>query len=124
RNDYKFRDRGTELSPFFYSASWELCRRGVLRPGLRDSGQGGVGYNEFGLGYSITPQGARWLQRADYEQLASAIPGRFVELLTAHELRFGPGFLARGAEAIRCYSAHAFLACCAMCGAAAESIVL
>ena len=32
-------------------------------------------------------------------------------------------FVARAAEAARCYSAHAFYACCAMVGAAAESIL-
>ena len=38
--------------------------------------------------------------------------------------RFGPGFYTRAQEAIRCYGAHAYLASCAMCGAAAESILL
>jgi hypothetical protein len=121
---YKFRDRGIQLSPLFSCALWELCRRGVLRPGLREFSESGVGHNTFGCGFSVTPQGTTWLQHAEYDHLASVIPGRFVELLSAHERRFGSAFLARGAEAIRCYSAHAFLACCAMCGAAAESILL
>ena len=38
--------------------------------------------------------------------------------------RFGPGFQERAQEAVRCYGAHAYLACCVMCGAATESIVL
>ena len=121
---YPFRDRGIELSPLFLSALWELCRRGVLRPGLCDTAHSGVGQNVFGAGYSITPQGKSWLEHADYEGLASVIPGRFVDLLSSHERRFGPAFVRRGAEAVRCYSAHAFLACCTMCGAAAESVVL
>src|SRR5262249_61670537 len=27
------------LSPHFYAARWELCRRGILRPGIREYGQ-------------------------------------------------------------------------------------
>jgi len=38
--------------------------------------------------------------------------------------RFGPSFQERAQEAIRCYGAHAYLACCTMCGAAAEAILL
>jgi hypothetical protein len=37
---------------------------------------------------------------------------------------FGPGFIERSQEAVKAYNALANLACCAMCGAAAESIVL
>src|SRR5260221_8701303 len=121
---YEFRDRGINLSPYFYSAAWDLCRRGILRPGLKDAGQSGVGDNQFGLGYSIASQGQAWISNANLEELAAVIPSRFVALLSTHVARFGPGFLARGTEAVRCYSAHAFLASCAMCGAAAESILL
>lgn len=38
--------------------------------------------------------------------------------------RFGPGFHERAQEAVRCYGAHAYLGCCILCGAAAESILL
>jgi hypothetical protein len=113
---YKFRDRGIEVSPFFLSALWELSRRGVVRPGLSKVEEGGVGHNVFGAGFSFTPQGRIWLQNADYEAVATVIPARFVELLSKHQQRFGAGYLSRGAEAVRCYSAHAFLAACAMCG--------
>lgn len=34
---------------------------------------------------------------------------------------FGTGYQQRTQEAIRSYDAHAYLACCIMCGAAAES---
>ena len=123
-NGYKFRDRGIFLSESFYSAAWELCRRGILRPGLSNSGHGGVGHNEFGKGYSVTPHGRNWLPNANYEELAAVIPTRFVTLLSEHASRFGPGFMSRGIEALSCYNSHAYLACCAMCGAAAESIIL
>jgi len=39
-------------------------------------------------------------------------------------LRFGPGFVERAQEAVAAYNAVAYMACCAMCGAAAESIIL
>ncbi len=38
--------------------------------------------------------------------------------------KFGAGFNQRAQEAIRCYGAHAYLACCTMYGAATESIFL
>ena len=38
--------------------------------------------------------------------------------------RFGPGYHQRAQEAVKCYIAQAHMACCAMCGAAAESILL
>jgi hypothetical protein len=28
-----------ELSPVFYEAGWELCRRGILRPGIKCYGE-------------------------------------------------------------------------------------
>ena len=50
--------------------------------------------------------------------------GRFSQLLTSHSTRFGSGYHARSQEAVSCYRAHTYLACCAMCGAASESILL
>jgi hypothetical protein len=37
---------------------------------------------------------------------------------------FGKGFQERAQEAVRCYNAHAYLACCAMAGAAAETVLI
>lgn len=51
-------------------------------------------------------------------------PERFGEMLAPFQARFGAAFNERAQEAIRCYGAHAYLACCAMCGAAAEAIFL
>ena len=45
-------------------------------------------------------------------------------MLAPYRARFGASFHERGQEAIRCYGAHAYLACCTMCGAAAEAILL
>lgn len=51
-------------------------------------------------------------------------PGRFAAMLQPLARRLGSTFQERAQEAIRCYGAHAYLACCAMCGAAAESVLL
>ncbi len=49
---------------------------------------------------------------------------RFSKLLDGFTSRFGAGYRERSQEAIRCYGASAYVGCCAMCGAAAESILL
>lgn len=112
------------ISPAFYAAAWELCRRGILRPGIRtirgqvtDDGSGGNGY-------SVTPAGRDWLQEAARYDYVPTEPGRFARLLDGFAPKFGPGFQERAQEAVRCYGANAYVACCAMCGAAAESIIL
>ena len=51
-------------------------------------------------------------------------PERFAQILKVYSENFTPAFHQRSQEAIRCYGAHAYLACCTMCGAAAESILL
>src|SRR5690349_7437264 len=38
--------------------------------------------------------------------------------------RFGTGFVERAQEAVAAYNSLAYMACCAMCGAAAESVTL
>ena len=111
----------SEWSPVFYDAAWELCRRGILRPGVKRAGGQAVGDGE---GYSITPFGRKWLEEADKDSFVPTEPERFGQLLGNFKDKFGPGFHERGQEAIRCYGAHAYLACCVMCGAAAESILL
>src|SRR5262249_52722833 len=114
-----------KLSPLFIAAAWELCRRGILRPGVQHFGLQATDEGSAGAGYSITPFGRTWLKesagRYDY---VPTEPTRFAQILATHNQRFGQGFQERAQEAVKCYGANAFLACCAMCGAAAESIVL
>jgi hypothetical protein len=77
-----------------------------------------------GFGFSVTQTGREWVASgtpADYVPLE---PGRFARMLAERGARFGPGFIERSQEAARAYNASAYLACCAMCGAAAESVVL
>jgi len=65
-----------------------------------------------------------WITEGDEELFVPTEPERFAEMLAPFKVRFGPGFHERAQQAIRCYGARAYLACCAMCGVAAESILL
>lgn len=112
------------LWPTFVAAAWELCRRGVIRPGVRRLREQSTDQGSAGEGYSITPFGAQWAAEADRDDFVPTEPQRFAQMLAPHAKRFGSAFHERAQEAVRCYGAHAYLACCAMCGASAESILL
>lgn len=108
-------------SEVFYDAVWTLCRNGILRPNppnINTKGQ------DSGRGFSVTSYGRKWLQEANSYDCIPAEYGRFAELLSNHSKRFGDGYHSRSQEAISCYRAHTYFACCAMCGASAESIML
>ena len=124
RNDVEQQRPREELSPVFLNAAWELCRRGVLRPGIRRLGAQETRPGSAGLGFTVTHFGRAWLEERDRDDFIPTEPGRFAELIARHDGRLGPAFHERAQEAIRCYGAHAPLACCAMCGAAAEAALL
>jgi hypothetical protein len=109
-----------ELFPIFADAAWELCRRGILRPGVRAYQAQAVDEG----GFSVTKFGVKWLEESQEDTFVPTEPERFAELLAPYRSHFGAGFHERAQQAVRCYGAHAYLACCAMCGAAAESILL
>jgi hypothetical protein len=108
----------------FYAAGWELCRLGILRPGIKILGAQATDDGASGNGYSITPFGRRWIAEFGQEDFLPTQPGRFAALLKPFQELFGAGFSERAQQGVLCYRAHAYLACCAMCGAAAESILL
>jgi hypothetical protein len=112
--------RVRELSPIFYEAAWELCRRGIVRPGVRRAGEQAV---EEG-GYSLTVAGRAALANLDAVTILIAQPGSLAATFNGYRQLFGDGFHQRAMEAIRCRNAEAWLACCAMVGAAAESVLL
>jgi hypothetical protein len=118
------RNKIAELSPQFLAAAWDLCRRGIIRPGVARLGSQSTDEGSAGAGFAITPFGRTWLAESDKDDYVPIEPERFAQLIARHNPRFGPGFAERSQEAIRCYGAHAYLACCVMCGAAAESILL
>lgn len=118
--DYAWRP----ISGTFYAGAWELCRRGILRPGVREVGLQATDDGRGGNGYSLTPFGEEWVREAEEADLVPIEPSRFAQMLAEKGQRFGAGFIERSQEAVRGYNARAFLACCVMCGAGAESIVL
>lgn len=112
--------RGRELAPIFFEAAWELCRRGILRPSVQTLGGQG---SADGTGYSLTASGRHWIaDRTDQVLLVG--PDRISELFAKFVERLGSAFLQRATEAARCHAFGLYVACCAMCGAAAESILL
>lgn len=113
-----------EISPTFFDVAWELCKRGILRPGVRSWGEQATDDGSAGNGFSLTPFGRHWLQSEEKHLYVPTEPERFAELLEHYKSRFGAGFHQRAQEALRCYNANAHLASCAMSGAAAESILL
>ena len=101
-------------------AAWELCRRGIMRPSVRFLGQSGTA---DGTGYSLTTLGQRWISAKTFEPLLGA-PDRVSKLFEKLSTHFGSAFLQRASEAVQCHAFAQYVACCAMCGAAAESILL
>jgi hypothetical protein len=113
--------RARELVPVFSEAAWYLCRRGILRPGvqaLNGPGDGGTGH-----GYTVTELGRDWIAKAARTPILID-PSRLGQLFEALSRQLGQGFLRRATEAAHCHTFHLYLASCAMCGAAAESILL
>jgi hypothetical protein len=116
--------RVRELSPAFYEAAWELCRRGILRPGVKKYNEQSTDDGSGGNGYSVTTIGRTWANQEGAAAFVPTEPSRFAEIMARFYERFGEGFHQRAQEAIKCHFATAYLACCAMCGAATESILL
>lgn len=107
----------------FCEAAWDLCRKGILRPGKHVLGGGSL-VQEIGAGFSITQYGHEWLTRSEINDLLPADPNRLIQLFDAFQLLFGKNYFRRAKEAMSCYQTGNFLACCVMCGAATESILL
>lgn len=109
-----------ELSTAFFEAAWELCRRGVFRPSVQFLGGQG---SADGGGYTITSKGRHWIEEQTAEALIGG-PDRISQQFEKFAQHFGSAFLQRATEAAHCHAFGVYLACCAMCGAAAESILL
>ena len=94
------------LWPTFVAAAWELCRRGVIRPGVRQLNTQSTEHGSAGEGYSITPFGAQWAAESRRDDFVPTEPQRFAQMLAPYIKRFGPGFHERAQEAVRCYGAR------------------
>jgi hypothetical protein len=107
----------------FYDAAWELCRRGIFRLGETSAKAQGVPRYTLADGYSITAAGREWLKDATARYIPTA-PSRYLQCLENPGKVLGLGFLQRAGEAAGYHAYENQLACCAMCGAAAESALL
>lgn len=116
--------RVNEISGVFFDVAWGLCQRGIVRPGVRSYHQQATDDGSAGNGFSLTSYGRLWLVSEERNLYVPTELDRFAQILDKHNIRFGTGFRQRSQEALKCYSANAYLASCAMCGAAAESILL
>jgi hypothetical protein len=107
----------------FFDAAWELCRTGIFR--LGESNPNAIhSSNAVSRGlFSLTVAGREWLKNATVRYVPTD-PGRYVEALQRPATVLGGAFLQRAAEAAGCHRYTNHLACCAMCGAAAESALL
>lgn len=119
--DHKSQDA---LIPIFADCAWELCARGILRPGIaRRDGQG-TDDGRDGNGYSITSSGMKWFkERSDSLVLVTDVD-LFSQAIGRFGKQFGAGFIQRAEEAAGCFRYRCLLSCCVMCGAASESVIL
>jgi hypothetical protein len=107
----------------FYSAAWALCRIGVLRPGPTPGHSHLMGYNhEEAQGYGITEYGRRWI--AETPPTLPPLVNPMTDMLLGAGRNFGAAYKLRTRDAVLAYNGHAYFACCAMVGAAAEAIML
>jgi len=108
-------------SQHFLDAAHELSRRGVFRIGPHRMERNGESLKKC---YVLTEFGQKWIDTRKTSGVPPMEPGRYPQLIAEYAKLFGSGFQQRATEAIKCYQAQAYLACCAMVGAAAESILL
>lgn len=78
------------IYPQFCDAAWELCRRGILRPGLKKIGGQATGAS--GEGYLITAVGRAWLKTVDEISFVSTEPSRFGQMAARFQDRLGDGY--------------------------------
>jgi len=111
-----------QISPQFMDAAWELVRIRVLRPGMKhythSQSQSSEQY------FSVTAYGAKWLEYFESENFIPADLSSFTTIIEKYRPIFGDGYMQRAVEAYKCYKSGSWLGCCAMSGAAAESILL
>ena len=119
QNQFEAEALAVKYGHIFYEAAWELCRRGILRPGVSVYGKQSVD----DWGYSLTEEGKVWITSGE-EKFVPIDSSSLSRVFTEFRPKFGEGFQQRSQEAIRCRQVEAWLACCTMVGAASESILL
>jgi hypothetical protein len=68
--------RAEEISPILYDAAWVLCRRGILRPGVRRQREQATDDGSGGNGYSTTSVGRTWLFATEQPVFVPVEPSR------------------------------------------------
>ncbi|MHB1195114.1 MAG: hypothetical protein ACYC6F_18985 [Longimicrobiales bacterium] len=106
----------------FFDVTWELVRRGILTPAGR--WEGPQRYQFTGEEFRLTEFGLQWIVALPQHDVLPVEHGRFAAELARYTTRFGDGYQTRSQEALSCYRAQLYLACCVMCGAAAEAVAL
>ena len=112
---------GRYLGPF-RDVAWDLCRSGMLRPGWHGYGKPTNFCPEFC--FSLTAAGRERLLATASEGRVFTVAAGLVGELERIGQRFGEAFNERVRDAVASFLGGAPLACCAMCGAAAEAILL
>jgi hypothetical protein len=86
-----------ELTPVCMDAAWELCRRGLVRPGVKNIGEQAVSET----GYSLTIGGRAALANIDPANVLIMQPGSLAATFATFAQRFGDGFRQRSTETPR-----------------------
>ncbi|CAM4411305.1 MAG: hypothetical protein LEGION0403_FIIPPAGN_02688 [Legionella sp.] len=114
----------SNLTNLFSEVLFELSRRRILRPGCRHGGHFTISQvRNLDEGFTITEYGKQWL-KSHQSNLLSMEKGRLEESFSQFQPLFGKDYFKRTKEAVSCYFSGNYLACCVMCGAATESILL
>ena len=109
---------GNNLAPFIETA-WSLVSSGVVVPGNSRIEQRTT---PDIYGFSLTDFGRSWLNNR--ENLYNPRNyGEFGKLLAAFDSVYGEFYAVRSQEALSCFRHGNYVACCAMTGACAETIL-
>lgn len=105
-------------------ALWDLCRKNILRPGVSHQNNTFSPVLTVNDGYAVTAYGKNWLSKFSTSDLLPADPHQLSSVFEQHQTLYGYNYYKRAKEAVNCYLSGNYLACCVMCGAATESILL
>ncbi len=108
----------------FSDALWDLSQRGILKLGRNFFNQNQPLGEMVGGVFSLTEYGRRWIEGFDDSSIVPAYPDAFIQTFDKYQSLYGGNFFRRAQEAVRCFQSRNYLACCVMCGAASESILL
>lgn len=109
-----------EYHNLFAEAGWVLSLRGILRPGVNELR--GQALPEGG--YTFTDAGKAKVDQLDDATVLLFQSSSLISTFEGFEDRFGAGFVQRATEAVHCRDAGLWYSACAMCGAAAEAVLL